>query len=339
MKKSDVLIEFLEKIEKKYGYSYKLHIIKQILAEKEVEILPDELKKVNSHKLSLILYSICLNDLKNNNLDSKIFPLMIKKSIKEKYNFKKTKKGVAILLAGSMILSSAAILSSKKEETSLDTNVVQEDVIDKKASEDEEVNDKQEILDNFKEYTTVDEILKREEELKSLCLTDDDKIYKDCKLSPEVQRFIYEQSIVYDFPVDLTFAIIDTETQGEFNSSGVKSIEYAEGYFDIGLTQQNSIYSVKNQFCKKFDISYDKALNLVQYDDFVNIVACFIKYNEIRDKMCKDYGINNVESYYSEFAGRYNGWDNWRNYNISVTYVNNFNNVYKLKYTNHHTLD
>lgn len=189
----------------------------------------------------------------------------------------------------------------------------------------EEIN-KNKVLNDFSNYNSVDDILKRQKELESLNLKSSDKLYEDCSLKPAVQRFIYELSALYGYPVDLTFAIIDTETRGKFDSNGEESYN-GPGDYDLGLTQQNTIARV-TEFCKKFNISYDDAYLLIRDNDYVNLVSAFIEYDEIA---------SHFDSYQPiEYAGCYNGWLNWKNKAISREYVDLFEEAYNEEYTKYH---
>lgn len=191
-------------------------------------------------------------------------------------------------------------------------------------------NDKQSILDNFTKCKCLKDILKRQTELESLDLTKEDKIYPGCKLSAPLQRFIYKQSISNNIPVDFTFAIIHTETRGNFKSSGAASYNSWNDSYDLGLTQQNTKSSVKN-FCNVYKVGYDKACEQIQYNDYVNIVSAFLEYQEIASHF------EEFDAY--EYAGCYNGWLNWKNKSQSREYVKIFNKAYENIYTKHHGIE
>ena len=198
-----------------------------------------------------------------------------------------------------------------------------------KVGKDIQTAEKNKVLYNFKKCKTVDDILKRQKELESLNLTKKDKIYKDCKLAAPLQWFIYEQSVLNNLPTDLTFSIIHTETRGSFNSSGIESYNEWDGSYDLGLTQQNTKSSVVS-FCQKYNISEEKARKLVRDNDYVNIVSCFLEYDEIKAR------IKNYDPI--EYAGCYNGWLSWRQKEISRNYVEIFGNAYTNKYNKHHNV-
>ncbi len=190
---------------------------------------------------------------------------------------------------------------------------------------------KNEILNDFHKCKTIDSILKRQEQLESLGLTKQDKLYKDCKLSAPLQRFIYEQSLAWNVtPADFTFAIIDTETRGDFDSSGFSTYNESSDTSDLGLTQQNDYYRVK-PFAKLYNISYKEAKELVQNNDYVNVVCALLEYQEIAS--CFD-GFDA-----EEYAGCYNGWLEWRKIESSRYYVQLFQNTYQNKYTKYHKIE
>lgn len=188
---------------------------------------------------------------------------------------------------------------------------------------------KMKVLNKYKKLGTIRNIKFRQKELENLKLTKEDKLYKDCPLSPALQQFIYEQSIINKIPVDLTFSIIHTETRGEFNSSGEKYYNSSTNY-DLGLTQQNSVYRVP-VFAEKYGLSQSEACDLVQYNDYINIICTFLEYAEINGQL------DSYNPY--EFAGLYNGWIDWRNNEISQEYVKIFTNAYDNIYTKHHEVE
>lgn len=197
--------------------------------------------------------------------------------------------------------------------------------------EDIEKDKKTEILNDFHKCKTISSILKRQKELESLGLTKKDKLYKGCKLSAPLQRFIYEQSLAWNITSpDFTFAIIDTETRGGFGSSGSKTYNKGSGTSDLGLTQQNDHYRVR-PFAKAYGISYEKAKKLVQHNDYVNVVCAFLEYQEIASHF--------DEFSAAEYAGCYNGWLDWRKIAISRNYVKLFKNAYQNKYTKYHKVE
>lgn len=237
-------------------------------------------------------------------------------------------------------------ISPKREEESSNELNEMLDVIEKKESGKEEKSnqkrqsekeekeiEKEKILNNFSKCKTLSSILKRQKELESLGLTKKDKLYKNCKLSAPLQRFIYEQSVSWGIvPTDFTFAIIDVETRGGFGSSGSKSVNNRrEDDYDLGLTQQNTKSSVTS-FAKAYHISYKKACKYIQYNDYVNIVSACLEYQEIAR-------FNDNKFNPTQYAGCYNGWLKWRLKLISRQYVELFNNAYQNKYTKYHKIE
>ncbi len=254
----------------------------------------------------------------------------------EKTYFFSSSFATLIVLA---MLGTVDINSSAKKGKAIDmvsinntrlSDIVENEDIQNLIKEAEELASKNSVLDNFYECDTIDKILKRQEELESLNLSDDDKIYKDCPLSAPLQRFIYEQSIINQYPADFLFTIIDVETRGKFDSTGEVSYN-APGNYDLGLTQQNTLGSLPG-FKSKYNInSYDEAYELLKDNDYANVCAAFLLIEEIR----KQY--SNFDPY--EYAGCYNGWLNWRSKSISREYVSLFQNAYEQKYTNFHDIE
>lgn len=221
-------------------------------------------------------------------------------------------------------------LSKKKTNDSESSNKLEETLneIDNMKEPEEKEDKKEEVLNDFHKCKTISSILKRQKELEGLKLKKKDKLYKNCKLSAPLQRFIYEQSLAWNITSpDFTFAIIDTETRGGFGSSGSKTYNKSSNTNDLGLTQQNDYYRVR-PFAEAYGISYGKAKKLVQHNDYVNIVCAFLEYQEIASHF--------DEFNPTEYAGCYNGWLKWRNISGSRHYVNLFQNAYQNKYTKYH---
>ena len=177
---------------------------------------------------------------------------------------------------------------------------------------------KQEIFNNPREINTLNDIFEAQEELESLGLTDEDKIYPDCPLSASLQWFIDGQARLRGLPTAFPISIVSTETRGQFNSSGVTA-HNTNGTVDLGLSQQNSKYPVPS-FAKKYNIDYNTAYLLIRDNDYVNMVCAFDTIAEI------DRVKGNFQP--TEYAGCYNGWLKWRNYETSRQYVTIFNEAY-----------
>lgn len=202
--------------------------------------------------------------------------------------------------------------------------------------------EKKSVLYNFKKCKTIDDILKRQKELENLDLEDEDKLYKDCKLSAPLQWFIYEQATINGFPADIIFSTISTETMGNFNSSGLESYnpsyngDTSKDSYDLGLTQQNT-KSALLIFCEKYGVDYNDndeyntIYKLMRDNDYINIVSCLLEYKELSSRQ---------ESFDPiEYAGCYNGGAEWRTKKISRDYVVRFENAYYGKYTKYHSID
>lgn len=190
---------------------------------------------------------------------------------------------------------------------------------------------KQEVLNNYKKCETLNDILTRQKELESLKLTDEDKLYKDCPMSAELQHFIYEQSIANNKPFDFLMSIVYAETRGLFNSSGVAAYNADSNTYDLGYTQQNTKSSLP-LFQAKYNLTYEESYNLLLNNDYANICAAFIVVDEI-NKRHTEY-----DPY--EYAGCYNGWLEWRNYSVSQDYVfNHFSKAYDQVFTEHHCIE
>ena len=190
---------------------------------------------------------------------------------------------------------------------------------------------KNSVLSNYKKCETLDDILTRQQELESVGLTDDDKIYKDCPMSAELQHFIYEQSITNNKPFDFLMSIVYAETRGLFNSSGVAAYNVSSNTYDLGYTQQNTKASLP-LFQAKYNLTYEEAYELLLNNDYANVCAAFIVVDEINQRHTE------YDPY--EYAGCYNGWLGWRNYSVSQDYVfNHFSKAYDEVFTEHHYVE
>lgn len=207
----------------------------------------------------------------------------------------------------------------------------QEEARIQKEQEEAEKKRKKKILSHYSKCKSIQDIKKRQKELESIDWKKSDKIYPKCKLSAPLQRFIYEQSVLYELPPDFTFSIIYAETRGGFNSGGTESYNKSSDSYDLGLTQQNSNYSLP-LFQQKYHISsYKKAYKLLKDNDYINVCYAFSKYNGIAALF---------ESYDPyEFAGCYNGWLDWRENDISKAYVKEFKKAYDHIFTKHHKIE
>ncbi len=335
-----------------------INLMEDIIRMSDEVLLSKDLEEIGIDRLSIVLSNMVLEHLKNENnkVDlTCLVPAIMENHIhliskRQKKRNKKVRKSskikrmftttaLMVLCASSTVSSLNKLKSAEKSQEiiKVEDNLEDElcilpentDIQKKITIHDEEIQDANAILSHFKKCNTIKDILKRQQELESLDLTDDYKVYKDCKLPVALQRFIYEQSIVNGYPVDFTFSIIHAETRGEFNSSGKASYNAINNY-DLGLTQQNNIYSVKS-FSDFYNIDYDKACELVQYNDYVNVMSAFRKYQEI--------AANQEEFNPIEFAGCYNGWLNWDEKPISREYVDLFKDVYNNVYTEHHDIE
>lgn len=194
-----------------------------------------------------------------------------------------------------------------------------------------QIKHKNDVLNTYKKCETIEDILKRQGELEILGLTDEDKIYKDCPASAEIQHFIYEQSIANNKPFDFLMSIIYAETRGNFDSSGTSTYNPDSNTYDLGFSQQNSLSSLP-LFVNKYNVSFDDAWYLVQNNDYANVCAAFLLIDEINKR--------HIEYDAYEYAGCYNGWLGWRNYSSSKDYVfNHFSKGYDEVFTNHHYIE
>ena len=353
-----LILEYLKSYELYHTKEETIEIMKNMIKKEDIDILPNEVKYIGKERISrivskLIIKLINKKDTKNRNDLISLIPTIVENNItviekpkKKRFNLNKVAVAgvVTAISIGSILCLGKTDSKSIEEVTRKDvftmntatpkaTPIVnnfktKEKLEEKKKIEKKikKLKEKKEVLTKYKKIKTIDDIYERQKELESLNLKKEDKVYKDCKLSPEIQRFIEEQSIVNELPTDFTFAIISTETRGDFNSTGTESYN-GPGDYDLGLTQQNTVSSVAN-FCKKFNISYDEAYELIRDNDYFNVVSAFLEYEEIGSHF-KDYDSH-------EFAGCYNGWLNWENKRISREYVEIFDNYYDNHFNENH---
>ena len=215
--------------------------------------------------------------------------------------------------------------TAKEKEKSKEKETTKEK---RTTEEKEEICNRKLVLDNFSSCDTLEEILTRQEQLENIGLKEKDKIYKDCPLSAELQEFIYEQSIVNELPFDFLISIIHVETRGNFNSSGV--VAYNAESHDLGLTQQNTKGALPN-FMNCYNLSYEEAYQILKDNDYANVCSAFLVCKEISSQF------DSFDPY--EYAGCYNGWLNWKEYNTSREYVSMFRNAYDNIYTKHHNVE
>ena len=195
----------------------------------------------------------------------------------------------------------------------------------------DESYEKNTVLNNFKKCETISDIFKRQGQLEILDLGDEDKIYKDCPASAALQHFIYEQSVENKIPFDFLMAIGYAETRGNFNASGKATYNADSNTYDLGYLQLNTKSSVP-LFAKKYNLRFEDAWELVQNNDYANVCAAFLQIEEINK--------NHAEFNAYEYAGCYNGWLGWRNYDTSKDYVyKHFSTAYNEIFTNHHFVE
>lgn len=281
---SFLILDYLKSYRLYHSEEETLKLMDDIISKKHIAILSSDLAIIDKEKLSLELSKLVLTQIRSddpNKYDlTSLLPSIVKNNIKEdvtvnkKLNKNLVRASVTGVIAAISLASIVAYSSKKNNKITYDNNASNKCIsvtdinIDmlkegnikvqtptKKNIEKDSITNKDKVLNNYKKCKTINAILKRQEELEGLNLTAKDKIYKNCKLSAPLQRFIYEQSIVHNIPPDFTFSIIYTETRGGFNSSGEESYN-APGNYDLGLTQQNT-KSALVLFCDKYNVSYD----------------------------------------------------------------------------------
>lgn len=361
------LLEFLEEYQFHHSDEKTMRLVQAILSKKEVSILTEGLKCFGKEELSkelerLIIEKAYDKEYQNYHLDKFLPILASDKKVKPSYKLKKVAITGSIIAMTTLTSISGFLFSSYSKNKSRDTlkqstithqvastnttthpqeenlSTTQESIEELQKKKEELLKaekkrlekEKQRVLNTFSKCDTIKKIKKRQKELENLKLTDKDKLYQKCPLSPALQHFIYEQSIVNGYPPDLMIAIIDTETRGKFDSSGIASYNEGNNTYDLGLTQQNSKESLLN-FCKVYNIRYKPAYKLVQNNDYVNVCSAFLEFKEISTK------VTVFDPY--EYAGHYNYWIRWKTHDGAVYYVELFTNAYDNIYTKYHQVE
>lgn len=356
-----LIMDYLKSYRLYHSYQETISIMKKIINKEHIPILTKDLKNIDKQILSDELSKIVLSQINSNIENKQDLTELIPDIMKNKRKEKKTKRfilkkttllgtittiGVATAIGGLpsrkndgcndktvQAITTLKINTEKiptSEKLVVKRNVPKPSVKIKEKFEQKEKKEQEkrkQILSNFKKCKSIDDILKRKKQLKSLNLGEKDKIYKNCKLSAPLQRFMYEQSIIHEIPVDFIFSIIYTETRGDFDSNGEKSYN-APGNYDLGLTQQNTKSSVKS-FAEKYKINFEDAANLILNDPYVNVVSFFLELEEIKTHLNNKFDRRN-------FAGHYNGWCNWEENDISKKYLEINDKAYNKIYTKYH---
>lgn len=360
-----LIMDYLKSYRLYHSYQETIFMMKKIINKEHIPIFTEDLKNIDKEILSAELSRIVLSQI-NSDIEKKqdLTELIpdIEKSMKENSKPRKMKlkkKALIGVITATSILTAINISPNDKNSsnTSKPVNVVKKLefapeeflkldskilTINKetlkisinksesmKQKKDHAKSNKKQILSNLKKCKNLEDVLERKKQLKALNLTDEDKIYKDCKLSAPLQRFMYEQSIIHEVPVDFIFSIVYTETRGKFNSNGEKSYN-APGNYDLGLTQQNTKSSVKS-FSEKYKIDFDEAKSLILNDPYVNVASFFLEIDEIKAHLNNKFDRR-------DFAGHYNDWCNWQDNSISREYVEINDKAYNKIYTKYHKI-
>lgn len=130
--------------------------------------------------------------------------------------------------------------------------------------------------------------------------------YSGLKISNELEDYVKEISQKYDVPYEAILAIGNTESSGNWNTSGVISKTNDYGLFQIN---ECNLYDIK------MNLGYSK--EEILYDDKANCEACVYLVNNIMNNA-------NCETI-DDIFGMYNGWINWKEKETSVDYVNKCN--------------
>ena len=263
------LRDFYIEYKNKYGSNELDNLFCDILNKKDVNLFDDYPKKrLYSDTVNLIIDFFSKREI----IAPKAIMLLTKKSLFR--TIKKNKKAVAsVAIASSLLLSPLVVnLTKAKKEVTFISSDIGTEVSDAIQSTESAAYTKNDFFNEDFNLNDITNIYEVDDRLNNLNLTDDDKIYKDCPLSAKTQWFIVKMANERNIPSDFIFAIIDKESDGNFNTSGVASHINADGSIDYGLTQQNSRYSIP-AFSEKYGVNYENSLYLVKQNDYANIIA------------------------------------------------------------------
>lgn len=136
----------------------------------------------------------------------------------------------------------------------------------------------------------------------------------DCNCPRETQEYIYYNSIIHDIPFNAMMSIAHVESGGYFNNKGVVSETNDYGFFQINIINHKEIY-------EKLGYTSDDLRDV----DYMNIDAAAY----LLEKMCNMYKDEIEKGDYENLFGTYNGWINWKQYEISRDYSQKCSKVYK----------
>lgn len=118
----------------------------------------------------------------------------------------------------------------------------------------------------------------------------------------EYQEYIYEVANQNNIPFNVMMTIAHIESGGNFNNNGKISSTDDYGFYQINVVNHNVIY-------EELGYTSEDLLN----DPYKNIDAAALIIKNIYNM----YDDPNVE----DILGTYNGWNNWREKEISIEYV------------------
>lgn len=118
----------------------------------------------------------------------------------------------------------------------------------------------------------------------------------------EYQEYIYEVAKKNNIPFNVMMTIAHIESGGYFNNNGKISSTNDYGFYQINVVNHNTIY-------EKLGYTVEDLLN----NPYKNIDAAGLIIKNIYDM----YENPDIE----DILGTYNGWNNWREKEISIEYV------------------
>lgn len=283
----DDLKDFFIKYKIAYGSKELDNLLYNIINKNKVK-MPQSLSNYSKKEIYVNTVNILVESFENKDITApKSIMHLINKSLFK--TLKKYKKPIASTILASTLLLTPSIINLtkvKKSVNSLSNKTTTEATTEEEKELPKEIKitpinevheeqvkkDKYSFLFEKTQINSLNDIYSLQSQIESLNLTDDDKIYKDCPLSANIQWFIIKESIERKIPSDFIFSIINKESNGNFNTSGVQSNQNSDGSYDYGLTQQNSKYAVPS-FAKKYNLSLEDTLYLIKYNDYANIIA------------------------------------------------------------------
>ena len=141
--------------------------------------------------------------------------------------------------------------------------------------------------------------------------------YSGMNLDYELEDGIKELAEQYEVPYQIVLTIGEQESRGSWNNNGV--ISPTNDYGEFQINECNLSYIEEN-------LGYTK--EEIRYDSLKNAEACVFL---LKDILSRD-DVNSLEDVF----GMYNGWINWQNKPISVSYVDGCLDIMDKYFSDYH---